>query len=138
LLATVSGNLFDKSTLLEELAMTIYQVDAQVSTMGKEEIEQELKVIEDVLAVIGGELIDADVGMGHGYLIAYVRADSELLVSDLFEASFFTVDKITCLGPLHRNYIDYYRPAQSFSPPSAWLQARSFATLRPGMELAFG
>jgi hypothetical protein len=136
---STSGNLFDKSTLLEELAMTIYQVDAQVSAMGKEEIEQELKVIEDVLAVIGGELIDADVSMGYGYLIAYVRAESELLVSDLFEASFFTVDQISCLGPLNRIYRDFCRPAQSFSPQSSTLpQVRSFLDLSPEMGLVFG
>jgi len=66
-------------------------------------------VIEDVLAVIGGELIDADINTRHGYLAAYVRAESEFVISDVFEASFFTVDQITYLGPIHEAYSDVNR-----------------------------
>lgn len=86
--------------------MIICQVDAGFSAMGKEDIEQELKAVEEVFAVMGGELVHADVSMGHGCLVAYVRAESELVVSDIFDASHFTVGSITYLKPSHEACIN--------------------------------
>jgi hypothetical protein len=106
--------------------MIICQVDARFYAMGEKDIEQELKVIEEVLAVIGGELIHANVSMSHGCLVAYVRAESELLVSDIFDASCFTVDNITYLKPSHEIHTDAnisicYPPCSTKA--SAWLEA---------------
>lgn len=84
--------------------MIICQVDAQVLAMGKEDIEQELQAVGEVLAAIGGELIHADFSMGHGYLVAYVCAESELVVSDIFDASYFKVESILYLKP---SCVDY-------------------------------
>lgn len=98
--------------------MIICQVDARFSAMGQEDIEQELKVIEDVLTAFGGELVYADVNMNHGRLVAYARAESELMVSDILEASYFTVETITYLKNLHS-----HKPSQMPCPTEMNLAA---------------
>lgn len=90
--------------------MVIFQVDAWFSAMAKEDAEQELKVVAEVFAALEGELIGAEVGL-QGRLLAYVRAESELMVSDVFEASHFTVEQIVYLGWSHETSIDLSRPA---------------------------
>jgi hypothetical protein len=92
--------------------MIMCQVDARTIVMGQHEIQQELKIITDVLQAIGSELVDADVNSSDGTLVAYVRAQSELVINDVFEASFFKVDSITYLGPIHEPYNDF-RPTQT-------------------------
>ena len=86
--------------------MIIFQVDAQVSRMGKEDIEHELKVIEDMLAATDGKLIKAAVSMDDRYLVACVCAESNWMVSDIFDASDFTVEKISYLGLSHEAHIN--------------------------------
>lgn len=90
--------------------MIICQVDMQVQAMGQEDIEQELKVVGEVLAALDGELLGAEVG--DGFIVAYVCAESELVVSDLFEASHFTVERIAYLGPSHEAHLDFSRPVR--------------------------
>jgi hypothetical protein len=111
--------------------MIICQVDAWLTAMGKDDIEQELGLLGEVLAALDGELIGAEVGTDHGRLVAYVRAESELAVSDIFEAFHFAVERIACLGWSHETQIDFnrpagqgmwrYWPAQPALPPSAAL-----------------
>lgn len=84
--------------------MIICQVDANFSAMDKENVEQELKVVGEVLAAIDGELIHADISMGHRHLVAYLRVESELLASDIFEASYFAAESITYLGPSRESH----------------------------------
>jgi len=91
--------------------MIICQVDARVSTLGKEAIERELGVLEEVFAALDGELIGAEVGVEWQRLVAYVRAESELVVSDVFEASLFAAERIVCLGWSHEARVDLDRPA---------------------------
>jgi hypothetical protein len=109
--------------------MIIFQVDARVSAMGKEDIEQELKVLGEVFVALDGELIGAEVGMERQLLVAYVRAESELVVGDVFEASLFPAEQIVCLGWAHEAHVDLdrpasqgawrYRPAQPAGPQAA-------------------
>jgi hypothetical protein len=106
--------------------MIICQVDASVSAMGKEGLEQELRLLEDVLNALEGELICAEGRMGGPGFVAYVRAESELAASDIFEACGFAVEQIAYLGPSHDAHIDcnrptgqltwQYRPAQASVP----------------------
>jgi hypothetical protein len=92
--------------------MIICQVDARVSGMGKEDIERELRLLEDVLAALDGELIGAEVGVDQQSLVAYVRAESELIVGDIFEASNFTAERIAYLGQALDTPIDANRPVR--------------------------
>lgn len=78
--------------------MIVCQVDAQFFRMGEEHIEQELMLIKDVLEAIGGKLLDAFFDANLGYVVARVCAGSELMVSDLFECTAFSIEKITYLG----------------------------------------
>lgn len=91
--------------------MIICQVEARVSGMEKEDIERELRLLEDVLAALDGELIGAEVGVDQRSLVAYVRAESELIVSDIFEASDFTAERIAYVGPALDARVDTDRPA---------------------------
>lgn len=91
--------------------MIICQVDAVVSNMEKKDIERELRLLEEVFAALDGELIGAEVGIDQRGLVAYVRAESELVVSDVFEASDFTAERIAYLGPAPDTAIDVNRPA---------------------------
>ena len=128
--------------------MIICQVDARAASMGKEDIEQELRVIGNVLAAIGGELIDADISMRHGHIVAYVRAESELVVNDIFEASFFSIDQIVYLGPIHAAQNEGERAGSSLNRQGRHELARprssAVAVLKPftaawlGTEPAFG
>jgi hypothetical protein len=106
--------------------MIICQVDAWLSAMGKDAIERELGMLEEVLAALEGELIGAEVGTDLGRLVAYVRAESELQVSDVFEAFHFAVERIAYLGWSHETSVDFtpsasqgmwrYRPVRSANP----------------------
>jgi len=91
--------------------MIICQVDAWLSAMGKEDAERELALLEEVLAALDGELIGAEVGADSGRLVAYVRAESELQVSDIFEVFHFTVERIAYLGWPHEARVDFAPPA---------------------------
>lgn len=84
--------------------MIICQIDARFSAIDKEDVEQELKVIGDVLAAIDGELIHADISMGHRHLVAYLRVESELVACDIFEASYFAAESIVYLGPSRESH----------------------------------
>lgn len=79
--------------------MIICQVEARFpSAMSMEEVEQELKLIDDVLEAIDGNLIGAKVNMPNRRILAYVRAESELMVGKIFASSYFTADRIAGLG----------------------------------------
>lgn len=103
--------------------MIICQVDAWFATMGKEEVERELKVLEEVLAAIDGELIGAEVRMAQGRILAYVRAESELVVGDIFEASHFNAEGIACVGWHQEALAGFDRSANEetwqYPPPEA-------------------
>ena len=99
--------------------MIICQVNAMFSGMEKSDIELELKVIEDILEVVGGELIDADVSMAHGHLVAYARVESKMVAKDIFEASRFVVENISPLGRLHQDYSDFQKPGRTAKPKAA-------------------
>jgi hypothetical protein len=120
--------------------MIICQVDAWLCAMGHEDIERELGLLGEVLAALDGELIGAEVGTDQGRLVAYVRAESELVVSDIFEAFQFTVERIAYLGWSHETQIDLNRPAtqgmwryRPAEPPSAAVQP---TTPRPALPAA--
>lgn len=89
--------------------MIIFQVDAWFSAMEHEDIKQELKVVGEVFAALDCGLVAAEVGEGH--LLAYVSAESELVVADVFEASLFNAERIASLGWSHEARIDVDRPA---------------------------
>ena len=91
--------------------MIICEVDAWVSSMEKEGIEDLLRLTEEELAALDGELIGAEVGMGHGRLVAYVRAESELVVNSIFEVCGFTIERVAYLGPSPETHIDFNRLA---------------------------
>jgi hypothetical protein len=91
--------------------MIICRVDAWFSAMEEKDIKEELKVVEKVLAALDGELIGAEVGTAQRRLVVHVRAESELVVSDIFEASHFTVEHIACLGWSYETPVDFDRPA---------------------------
>lgn len=89
--------------------MIICQVDARISDMSMEEIEQELELLGEVLAALDGELISVEVCPERRSLTAYLRSESELVVSDIFEATGFVAEQIVYLGPSHPP-IDFNRP----------------------------
>lgn len=91
--------------------MIICQVDAWLYAMTKQDIERELELLGEVLVALEGELIGAEVSMDQGHLLAYVCAESELVVNDIFEVFHFTVERIACLGWAHETHIDLSRPA---------------------------
>jgi hypothetical protein len=101
---------------LEGFNMIICQVDAWLSGMRKEDIERELELLGEVFAALEGELIGAEVCVDHGRLVAYARAESELVVSDIFEVFHFTVERIAYLGWSHGTHVDFSRPA----PEGTW------------------
>jgi hypothetical protein len=115
--------------------MIICQIDAQISGMNREDIEHELKVIEDLLMLSGGELIDADISLRHSCLVAYVRAESELIVNDIFEASVFIVDQVFYLGPLHASYREFESPVRK---PAVTQNAQPSVTAWLDVNPAFG
>lgn len=86
--------------------MITCQVDAKVSGMGQEEIGQELLLLGEVLAALDGELLSANAD-GLGSLIAYVRAESEMLIYEVFEASRFIAERIAYLGPPFGGQADF-------------------------------
>lgn len=92
--------------------MIICQVDARASGMGKEDIERELRLLEDVMAALDGELIGAEVGVDQQSLVVYLRVESELIVSDIFDASDFTAERIAYLGQAIDTHIDANRPTR--------------------------
>ena len=102
--------------------MIICQVDAWFSAMGKEDVERELKVVEEVLAAIDGQLLGAEVRTAQGRILAYVRAESELVVGDVFEASYFNVERIARLGWRQEARIPFEHPANQdawrYPPPA--------------------
>lgn len=108
--------------------MIICQVDAILSGMDKEDIEQELQLVGDVLEALEGELLCAEVRTDQNSFVAYVCAESELVVSDIFDACCFTVEQILYLGPAHETHIDcnrsssqltwQYRPARAAITPA--------------------
>jgi hypothetical protein len=97
--------------------MNIFQIDTRISAMSKNDIEQELGVIGDVLAAVGGELIGAEVRANPRhqvtYLMIYVRAESELMVSDIFECSYFSMGRISCLNSAADILTDFKQPANA-------------------------
>lgn len=109
--------------------MIVCQVDAWLCAMRKEDIERELELLAEVLASLDGELISAEVGASQDRLLAYVRAESELAVNDIFEVFHFTIERIAYLGWPHETPVDYdrpiaqgawrYRPKQTAGHPSA-------------------
>lgn len=96
--------------IIGRFVMIILQVDARVSSMRQEDIEQELQLLGEVLAALDGELISAEVNGDQQSLVAYVCAESELMVSDVFEASYFIAERIVYLGPSPDTHIDFNRP----------------------------
>lgn len=93
--------------------MIICQVEACFPpTMGMKEVEQELKLLDDVLEAIGGELIGAKVNMLDRRILAYTRTDSEsgLMAEKIFESSYFSAERIACLGGYQEAMegIEYY------------------------------
>jgi hypothetical protein len=101
--------------------------------MRKEDIERELELLGEVLASLDGELISAEVSASQDRLLAYVRAESELAVNDIFDGFDFTVERIAYLGWPHEKPVDHdrpmvqgawrYQPQQTVEHPSAAIPA---------------
>jgi len=123
--------------------MIICQVDAILSGMDKLEIEQELQLVGDVLEALEGELLCAEVRTDQKSFVAYVRAESELVVSDIFDACCFTVEQILYLGPAHETDIDCSRQATHltwrYRPPRAAITpTRACTPLPPSLHIGQG
>lgn len=90
--------------------MIICQIDARIPGMGREEVEEELALLGEVLAALDGELVGAEVSADGAGLTAYARAESELALSDIFDATPFAAERIAYLGPAAGVRLDLARP----------------------------
>jgi hypothetical protein len=89
--------------------MIICQVDARITGLAMEDVDEELRLLGEVLAALDGELIGAVVYREQQSLVAYVRAESELAVSDIFDATHFAAERIAYLGPGAEAGLDFNR-----------------------------
>ena len=96
--------------------MIVCQVDAWLNAMRKEDVERELDLLGEVMEALEGELISAEVSADNTRLLAYLRVESELQASDIFEVFHFSVERIACLGWSAEPRADISRPPG----PGAW------------------
>lgn len=69
--------------------MIIYQVEAEISGMTVEKIHQELSIVDDILAIMGGGLTAAEVMADSMVIKLFLRARSIQDINDILEACDF-------------------------------------------------
>jgi len=87
--------------------MMIYQVEAHVSNMAKEQINQELSAVHEMLALVGGGLFCAELATDPSQISIILRAKNEQVVSDVLEATDFAIKRIGLIGAPHETYVSF-------------------------------
>lgn len=87
--------------------MMIYQVEADVGEMDREQLDQELRVVDEMLALAGGRLFCAEPTACPGLLNLYLCIKGRQAVTDILEASDFSVRQIRLVGRPRETYISF-------------------------------
>lgn len=86
--------------------MLIYQVEAHAGGLSRAQINQELGVVDDMLALAGGGVLCAEPTVRPEWINLFLRAGDEGCVADILEATEFSAGRITALGKAHETYVE--------------------------------